>query len=471
MRFASLGALVPRSRTSLATAFAVLALGAVLPLTAACSTETTNGQSSVTADLVAPPAVPPPIDRSSPAHVSYNLWTFNGSDPGPLIRVRVGDTVEIRLANPATNTQPHNIDLHAVNGPGGGMQASMVDPGQERAFTFKAKSAGLFTYHCAAGIVADHIANGMYGGILVEPANGMPTSADHEYYIGQNEFYTTGATGAKGPQDLDYNKLQHEDPTYVAFNGSTTAITGNKALQAKTGDTVRLFMVDGGPNYASSFHVIGEIFDRAWDFGSLINDPLRGIQTITVPPGGSVITEFKVDVPGDYKIVDHAISRVGLGAAGVLHVTGDPDTSIFNALGPATSINGGSGSATSTMTMTPSTPSATTTPTPAPSAAATTPASTEAQTITLQLKDNFFDPAKLTVKAGQHITFDLKNVGKVPHNLAIADKGGNYGDVASDLVRGGEDLKFDWTAPAATGVYNFRCDVHPTQMTGTITVQ
>lgn len=487
MRFATLRALVPRSRTSLATAFAVLALGALLPLTASCSTSG-EAQSSVTADLVAPPGVPPAIDRHSPAHVvvnltadekeqeiapgvSYNVWTFNGSVPGPLVRVRIGDTVEVRLTNPATNTQPHNIDLHAVNGPGGGMDASMVDPGQTRAFTFKAKSAGLFTYHCAAGIVADHIANGMYGGILVEPGNGMPTAADHEYYLGQNEFYTTGATGAKGLQDLDYDKLVHEDATYVAFNGNTKSTVGDKALQAKVGDEVRLFMVDGGPNYISSFHVIGEIFDRAWDFGSLINDPLRGIQTILVPPGGSVITEFTVDVPGDYKIVDHSVSRVGIGAAGILHVTGDGDASIFNPLGPATSVGSASPTPTTAAPSATATPASPTAAPASPTAAATTPSGSAAQTIKLVMKDNLFEPAKLTVAPGQHITFELVNDGKVPHNLGIADKDGNYGDVASDLIRGGEDIKYDWTAPNATGLYNFRCDVHPTQMTGTITVQ
>ena len=485
MRFPAIHRFVPHRRAAIAATLAVLSLGALAVLASSCASES-QSLSTVDAQLVAPPAVPPPVDRNSPAHVvvnltateqekeiapgvTYNVWGFNGSTPGPLIRVRVGDTVEIRLTNPATNTQAHNIDLHAVNGPGGGMQASMVNPGQSRAFTFKAQSAGLFTYHCAAGTVADHIANGMYGGILVEPGSGMPTAADEEYYVGQSEFYTTGDTGAKGPQALDYTKLQHEDPTYVAFNGNTTSMLGNKALQAKTGDTVRLFVVDGGPNFISSFHVIGEIFDRAWQYGSLVDPPLHGIQTILVPPGGSAITEFNVAVPGDYKLVDHAISRVGLGAAGILHVTGPANPSIFNPLGEASP-------ADLSPTAAATTPAASATTAPAtsvPSAAATTPTqgSSAATTIKLVMQDNFFETTALTVSPGQHITFDLQNGGKIPHNLAIADKDGNYGDVASDLVRGGEDLKFDWTAPTAAGVYNFRCDVHPTQMTGTITVK
>ncbi len=486
MRFPATQRFVPHRRATFAAILAVLSLGALLILAASCASES-QGLGTVNAELVAPPAVPPAIDRHSPAHVvvgltateqqkeiapgvTYNVWGFNGSTPGPMIRVRLGDTVEIRLTNPATNTQPHNIDLHAVNGPGGGMEASNVLPGESRAFTFKAQTAGLFAYHCAAGTVADHIANGMYGAILVEPAGGMPNTVDHEYYVGQSEFYTTGDTGAKGPQDLDYTKLQHEDPTYVVFNGNTKSLVGGTALQAKTGETVRLFVVDGGPNFISSFHVIGEILDRVWEYGSLENDPLRGLQSVLIPPGATAITDFKTDVPGDYKLVDHAVTRVGLGAAGFLHVTGDADPGVFNPLGGSAPMTMSPTAAATAPPVSATTASATSVPSASATAAGTEGAAAAA-TIKLIMKDNVFEPTSLTVARGQHVTFELDNEGKIPHNLAIADKDGNYGDVASDLIRGGEDLKFDWTAPSTAGVYNFRCDIHPQQMAGTITVQ
>jgi len=483
MRFPAIRRFIFRSRAFYTAALAVLGVGTLLVLGSSCTTES-HSLSTVDAVLVAPPAVPPPSDRSSPANVvvdltateqqkeiapgvSYDVWGFNGSTPGPMIRVRLGDTVEIKLTNPATNTQPHNIDLHAVNGPGGGMDASNVLPGQSRAFTFKAQTAGLFAYHCAAGIVADHIANGMYGAILVEPANGMPNTVDHEYYVGQSEFYTTGPNGAKGAQDLDYTKLQHEDPTYVVFNGNSKSLVGNNALQAKPGETVRLYFVDGGPNFISSFHVIGEILDRVWAYGGLEDQPLHGLQSVLVPPGATTITDFKVDVPGDYKLVDHAVTRVGLGAAGFLHVIGDANPGVFNPLSEATP-----------MSMSPTaaaTPPASATATSASSvsatAVATQGAAASAATMKLVMKDNVFETTALTVAPGERVTFQLDNEGKIPHNLAIADKDGNFGDVASDLIRGGDDLEFEWVAPATAGVYNFRCDIHPQQMTGTITVQ
>lgn len=473
-------------------ALPILALALVASLGAGCAS---NGESltTVTADLVAPPNVPPPITRTTPEHVvvnltaeektveiapgvSYTAWTFNGTVPGPMIRVREGDTVEVRLTNPSTNTMDHSIDLHAVHGPGGGSGATTVLPGQTRAFTFKATTPGLFVYHCASGIVADHIANGMYGAILVEPGNGMPSAADVEYYVGQSEFYTTGPTNAKGLQALDYTKLLNETPTYVVFNGNTKALTGSGALQAKTGETVRLFVANGGPNLISSFHVIGEIMDRVWEYGSLENAPLKGVQTVLVPPGGAAIAEFKIDVPGDYKLVDHSISRVSMGAAGILHVTGPDNPSMFNPIEgvgtetPAASSTAAPSATTAAPSATTAAPSATTAAPSATTAAPTTPAA-GVRTITMVTKDNYFETTSLTVSPGEKITFDVQNQGQVIHNLSIADAGGTFGAAASQFVPPGQTIQFDWTAPTQPGTYNFRCDVHPTQMTGKITVQ
>lgn len=468
-----------------------LLLIAALPLLgAACNTDLTT----VDQQLVAPPGVPAVTARGG-AHivvnleavesqtevapgVKYSTWSFNGSIPGPMIRARVGDTVEIHLTNPSTNSMPHNIDLHAVNGPGGGAGVTTVNPGETKAFSFKAKTAGLFAYHCAAGIVADHIANGMYGAILIEPANGLPT-VDHEFYVGQSEFYTDTDTGAKpangAEATLDMQKMMDENPSYVVFNGKTKSLEGANALQAKVGETVRLYVVNGGPNLISSFHVIGEIFDQAWDYGSFESPALKGIQTILVPPGGATVVDFKLDYPGDYKLVDHAIMRVSKGAVGTLHVTGPEDADVFQSLSGVTG-QAATGHDMSAMPSATATATATA-PTQQPAASATAAPQTNAGSgsPTLEMVDNAFSPNNLTVKAGTKVTIQLPNTGKVPHNAQIAGLDGNFDSPQAvfsspEVIMPGKSGTIEFT-PSAAGTYKLRCEIHPDQMTGTITAQ
>src|SRR5579885_1208108 len=274
-----------------------------------------------TAVLTAPPNVPPPIGRLHSAHVivnltvkevvkrladgvTYTFWTFGGTVPGSFIRVREGDLVEFHLRNNPNNKMPHNIDLHGVTGPGGGAAASFTAPGHESQFTFKALNEGLYVYHCATAPVGMHVANGMYGLILVEPPEGLP-KVDHEYNVMQGDFYTTGKYREKGLQPFDMDKAIDERPTYVVFNGAEGALTGDKALTAKTGETVRLFVGNGGPNLVSSFHVIGEIFDRVqYEGGTHVQE---NVQTTLIPAGGAAIVEFHTEVPGSYVLVDHSI--------------------------------------------------------------------------------------------------------------------------------------------------------------------
>lgn len=260
--------------------------------------------------------------------VTYKFWTFNNTVPGTFIRIRVGDEVELHLKNASNSVMPHNIDLHAVNGPGGGAEATNVAPGKTAIFNFKALQPGLFVYHCAMAPVPLHIANGMYGLILVEPAGGLE-KVDREYYIMQSEFYTTGKTDEKGLQDFDQEKGNDENPTYVVFNGKKNALMGPNALKAKVGETVRLFVGNAGPNLVSSFHVIGEIFDRVYmEGGSKINE---NVQTTVIPAGGAAIVEFKVEVPGEYILVDHSIFRAfNKGAIGKLIVTGEENQKVFH---------------------------------------------------------------------------------------------------------------------------------------------
>jgi nitrite reductase (NO-forming) len=304
-------------------------------------------QDSITAKLTTLPQVPPPITRSAPFHIIVNLeateyigtladgikyqyWGFNGTVPGPMIRVRVGDTVELHLHNPQTNKFPHNVDLHAVNGPGGGAGATLAAPGQTGGFSFKALRPGLFMYHCASPVpnIPAHIANGMYGMILVEPEGGLP-KVDREYAVVQSEFFTMPSKD-KGVYELSMKKGLAEHPDHVVFNGKAGALTGEGELTAKVGETIRLYFGNIGPNSVSSFHIIGEIFDKVYvdgAIGGLIN---QNVQTTVVPSAGAVILEFKVDVPGAYLLVDHSIFRVAKGALGILSANGDPNPSIFN---------------------------------------------------------------------------------------------------------------------------------------------
>ncbi len=297
------------------------------------------------AKMTSPPHVPPAIERNHPAKVivdmevvekvmrladgvDYMFWTFGGTVPGTFIRVREGDQVEFNLHNHPDNKLPHNIDLHAVTGQGGGAEGSFTAPGHSSKFSFKALNPGLFVYHCATQPVGMHIANGMYGLILVEPLNGL-SKVDKEFYVFQSEFYTEGAHGEEGLQPFSMDKAIKEQADYVVFNGSVGALTGDNALPVSKGETVRLFVGNGGPNLASSFHVIGEIFDWVYpEAGMMAN---RNVQTTTVPPGGAAMVEFTTDVPGTFIIVDHAIFRAfNKGALGMIKVTGEEDHEIYS---------------------------------------------------------------------------------------------------------------------------------------------
>ena len=337
----------------------LLAIGIYsIGILSSCSSQTTQAEAAaqskeeasgtmptIMAELTDAPNVPAPITRKHAAKVvvklevtevvkkmadgvDYTFWTFGGSVPGKFIRIRQNDEVEFHLMNHPDSKNPHNIDLHAVTGPGGGAASTFTAPGQETVFNFKALNPGLYVYHCATAPVGMHIANGMYGLIMVEPEEGMP-KVDKEYYVMQGDFYTKGDFGTPGLQPFDMEKALDENPSYVVFNGSVGSLTGDNALTAKVGETVRLFVGNGGPNLISSFHVIGEIFDNVYsEGGSKIN---KNVQTTLVPAGGSAITEFKADVPGNYVLVDHSIFRAfNKGALGMLKVEGNEDKKIYS---------------------------------------------------------------------------------------------------------------------------------------------
>lgn len=295
-----------------------------------------------------PAAVPPPLGNRAPTTVrvdletvevegqladgtTYQYWTFNGHVPGPFLRVRVGDTVQVFITNDPDSAMIHSVDFHAATGPGGGAAYLQVEPGETKQLDFKALAPGIYVYHCATPMVAHHIANGMYGLILVEPEGGLPP-VDKEFYVMQGEIYTGAPFGQHGSQEFSVDKLLAEAPEYFVFNGAVGALTKQHPMHARVGETVRIYMGVGGPNFTSSFHVIGEIFDRvyAWgDLTELTSSPAKGVQTILVPPGGAVVTEFKLEVAGRYLLVDHALSRLERGLLGFLMVEGDDNPEVY----------------------------------------------------------------------------------------------------------------------------------------------
>jgi nitrite reductase (NO-forming) len=341
------------SRTNFLYAAVLLLVSVCIFFTACTSNKKTNGPISDTTAvkgeyspaLTFAPNVPEARNSSAPKKViveievvekvmkladgvDYTFWTFGGKVPGPFIRVQEGDEVELHLNNNANNKMPHNIDLHAVSGPGGGADATMTVPGHSSVFRFKALNPGLFVYHCATAPVGMHIANGMYGLIVVTPKEGLPR-ADKEFYLMQGEFYTKGKNGEQGLQQFDVDKAVKEQPEYVVFNGSVGSTTGTNALQAKVGDRVRIYVGNAGPNLVSSFHVIGQIFDKVYiEGGRQIN---QNVATTLIPAGGSAIVEFTCREPGTFNIVDHSIFRAfNQGALAQLIVTGPTDKNIYS---------------------------------------------------------------------------------------------------------------------------------------------
>jgi nitrite reductase (NO-forming) len=333
------------------TLAACVGLGALIAPSAATAHDmpAQHVQMPGVADIVrAPTDLPAPIGARGPEHVridlqttevtgqldtdtSYHYWTFNGQVPGPFVRLRVGDTVEVHLENAEDSVMMHNVDFHAVTGPGGGAKATEAAPGEQKGFVFKALNPGLYVYHCATPMVAQHISNGMYGLILVEPEGGLP-KVDHEFYVMQGELYTEEAFGTKGELTESYDKLIGERPEYYVFNGAVGALANQKPLHAKVGETVRIYFGVGGPNATSSFHVIGEIFDKVYPLASLTGAPLTDVQTVTVPPGGAAAVEMTLQVPGKFLLVDPALSRAEKGLVGVLEVEGPANPEIFQDL-------------------------------------------------------------------------------------------------------------------------------------------
>lgn len=394
------------------------------------------------------PEVPPAIQRSGQAHlkvswtasefvndldaakgVRYRAWGFEGSSPGPILRARVGDMIEVSLTNAVSNVQPHNIDFHFGTGPGGGAPALSVSPGKTASVGLRAMSPGIFMYHCANPDIPTHIANGMYGYVIVEPEAGLP-EVDLELYVVQSEFYVDD-TGP-GPAVLDLDAVDLEEPDYVVLNGKVGALLGDNAPVIAAGDRVRIWYGNAGPQLVSSFHVIGEIFDTVYREGDLVAAPARGLQTTIVPAGGATAVEFTVDVPGTYLLVDHAIARtLHKGALGSIVAEGDADPEIF-APGadnpPSTGGDGHGGGAA-----------------PAAEVTITEGAWDQANAATA------YDPARIEISAGDRVRW--MNDDSVAHTVTASDGGFDSGfiDPGASYER-----VFD-----EAGTYSYACTPHP----------
>lgn len=395
--------------------------------------------------------------------VTYTFWTFNGTVPGPFIRLRVGQTVEMHIQNLANSTMTHSIDSHAILGTGGGSVYSQTPPGQESIFQFQAMREGLFMYHCATADIPTHIANGMYGMILVEPKNGLP-KVDREFYVAQGEFYTQGPFGQQGHQDFSFQKANAETPEYVVFNGRVGALTGNRTLQAKVGETIRIFFLNAGPNLISSFHAIGGILDRVYAEGAIISPPLLNVQTTLVPAGGSAMMEFTAEVPSKLTLVDHALFRIHRGAVGMIAVTGTPNPNIFSSIKNAT--------------QGPQTDQHMVNMTTATSTTATANQGVNPSTaVQVTIQNYAYQPSDLTIVAGTTVTWVNKdstghtvtegtpNSPKDPSSRAFDSAHGTSGANVIMIPFDGS-WSFTFTTP---GQYDYYCVPHP-YMIGHITV-
>lgn len=406
--------------------------------------------------------------------ISYRYWTYNGKVPGPMIRVRVGDTVIVTLRNNPDSRMVHSIDLHAALGPGGGAALMQVPPGQERTFSFVATTPGLFVYHCGTPMIAEHIANGMYGLILVEPKAGL-RPVDHEYYVMQGEIYTAGAGRRGEVEQLDPAKLMAEMPHYYVLNGAVGALTSQYPMKAAVGQTVRIFFGNAGPNATASPHMVGEIFTRYYANGSLSSPPQEGVQTATVPPGDAAIFELKAAMPGQFSFMDHAIARMEQGDLAFLDVHGKAVAQLMYA-GPD-EYQGPIPPLAITAQDSADADLADVSRVPAPAAATPSATAVAVATTRVTMTDSRFVPAVIEIGAGQAVTW--QNTSATLHTVvddpekALVRTDVSYptsaSAFASPFLQSGQSFTYVFSVP---GVYHYVCTQHEHNgMLGTVIVK
>ena len=363
--------------------------------------------------------------------IDFHGWSFGNSIPAQPLHVRQGDTIKFTLVN--KGTMGHSVDFHAAQiDPA--QNYKVVLPGQSLSFTWTADQPGVFMFHCGAAPVIEHLASGMYGAIVVDPTTPLPPA--REYVLVQSEYYLK----QQGDSYVtDVNKALAATPDYVVFNGMVNQYRQNP-LTANPGELIRLYVVNAGPSETSAFHVIGAIFSAVYPDGNLANK-LTGVSTYNIAPGGAAMFELTIPSQGTYPFVTHDFADASKGAIGAIQV------------GPAAA----NAAAVHDMTG-----SAVTTGSNQAAAAAT---------LTLTATDNAFSQKTITVKAGQAVTVTLTNKGQAVHNFHVLGlKGADGKDVQTALVESSGSASVTFT-PQKAGSYTFQCDVHPSEMTGTLIVQ
>jgi copper-containing nitrite reductase len=415
--------------------------------------------------------------------VKYHVWTFNGTTPAPVIRVHLGDTVHFTLTNASAIGMQHSIDFHAAMTPWADLPSAgattltgnyqPVNPGETKTFDWVAMFPGVFMYHCGVPPVLEHISNGMYGAIIVEPDN-LPQ--EREYVLVASEFYPT-ATPIHGVYEGDLNRMLAVDPQYVVFNGKLDQYK-TAPLEVRPNEPFRLWVVNAGPTLTNAFHVIGTMFLETRPTGNVANT-MYGLQTWNIAPGDGAMFELNIPDPGLYPFVTHAFAYTGLGSVGVIKVDpnappapasyplmGDPFSAGVDPVKPLSayaghSSVGGGGPASS--------PSPTQTNGGPTSTAECEPSGTDLE---IGVENAAFDTNCLAAPGGKKftITFDNRDPG-VPHNVAIyTDESAATPLFQGEVVTGPKTLTYQ-VGSLDPGTYFFRCDIHPTTMTGALVVK
>ncbi len=412
--------------------------------------------------------------------VKFNAWTFNGTAPGPVIRVQQGDTVQFTLHN-ASKNMSHSIDFHAAQTPWD-VNYQAVAPGKVFTFSWVARFPGVFMYHCGTPPVIQHISNGMYGAIVVEPAQTLAPA--REYVLVQSEFYPS-AQPTGGVYYGDYNAMLANQPQYIVFNGEANQFKDHP-LVARPGELIRLWVVDAGPSHWSAFHVIGALFDSAYASRNPAND-VHGVQTVTIAPGDGWMMELRIPDAGLYPFVTHSFADAGRGALGIIKVDpkapaapksyptmGDPMTAGVTA-DTATGTTGPSTGGTGMAGMPMPSPAAGGTSSP-PGAASCMPMGTKLEiTAPAGASTSGFDKTCLAAPAGLTFTVTFKNLDTgIPHNFAIySDSNATTwlggAESAAKIVMGPGSVTYTIKGLPA-GQYFFRCDIHPQTMKGVFIV-
>lgn len=392
-----------------------------------------------------------PLDPAS--GVTTTMWGFRlaGDDevvcgsPGPVLRGRVGDVVEITLTNLDGNTNPHNIDFHAVTGMGGGAEALSVNPGESATIQIRLLYPGAFMYHCAYGDVPVHIAHGMYGMFIVDPETPLP-AVDHEWAIMQSEWYV-GEPDAGGFASMDRAAMLAEEPRYVTFNGRTDALTGDNTLEMEVGEEARIYFVNQGLNLSSNFHPIGSHWDVVYPEAAThpANPVIRGSQSTLVVAGGGTVVEVDALVPSTMILVDHALVRTFYkGAIGTIVVSGDEQPELFGVLEAGSGGEGGH-DMTSDTTVAPADGAQVVIP-----SGAWDPANAASA----------YDPIEITVEAGTTVTWT--NDDTMVHTVTSGSSDGSIGSpdglFDSGFLNPGDTFSFTFTTP---GTYEYYCTPHP----------